>query len=128
MAYGRDSDGKDREGEGMGMHQMGVVRMLRFTNAVLVKISHHSFSFPFVFFLLSLSLTFASNIICAELVSGSFIGISLLFAADHQPVALSNEYGASDSIAPESFSGVPMQVTKGVDGWLNMQDQEPMPK
>jgi hypothetical protein len=76
---GREGVGEDREEEGTGTRRMGVVGMLRFTNAGLVNfpwaLASHSFSFssslPLAFFLLSLSLDFASNIICNAGVGGS---------------------------------------------------------
>jgi len=68
---GQEGVGEDGE-EGTGTPQMGVVGMLRFTNAGLVNLpwafAGHSFSFsfslPLAIFLLSLSLAFTSNIIC----------------------------------------------------------------
>ena len=65
---GREGVGEDGEEEGTGTRRTGVVGMLRFTNAGSVNLpwafAGHSFSLPLAFFLLSLSLAFASNIIC----------------------------------------------------------------
>ena len=73
---GREGVGEDEEEEGTRTRRMDLVRMLRLTKAGSVyspwTFAGHSFSLP-VAFLLSLSLAFASNIICGAGVGGSFV-------------------------------------------------------